>query len=151
MGLLSRARGARDWLGAARLLRRLRAQAGAGAIDPAGPGAPPRPAALRPSEDHQVGSRLGRWRRRSSPPPAGGGLSAAERAAAMRRLDELRAQMTDEQGRAIDAHLAAGAVTVRRLDPRDGYVWEMPGTRVFAIVGVQAFTVRDEPADEQAP
>ena len=27
----------------------------------------------------------------------------------------------------------------------DGYVWEMPGMRVFAIVGVQAFTVEDRP------
>jgi hypothetical protein len=61
----------------------------------------------------------------------------------MRTLTTLREQMAGPQASRIDAHLDAGAVTVRRLRPEDGYVWEMPGMRVFAIVGVQAFSVED--------
>lgn len=44
---------------------------------------------------------------------------------------------------ALDAHLEAGSIGARRLGRPTGYVWEMPGLRVFAIVGVQAFTVED--------
>jgi hypothetical protein len=44
---------------------------------------------------------------------------------------------------AIDASLESGAIAARRLGPADGYVWELPGMRLFAIAGVQAFTVED--------
>ena len=62
----------------------------------------------------------------------------------MRHLEELRQRMSSDRAAAIVDHAGAGRVTVRRLRPEDGYVWEMPGVRVFAIVGVQAFTVEDE-------
>ncbi len=71
-------------------------------------------------------------------------MSARERTAAMRDLETLRSRLDDEQAALIDAALAAGELTVRRLGPHDGHLWEMPGMRVFAIVGVQAFTVEDE-------
>jgi hypothetical protein len=72
-------------------------------------------------------------------------MTAREAAAAMRDLEALRAQMSEEQARRLDAELQAGRVGVRRLRPEDGHLWEMPGMRVFAIVGVRAFTVLDEP------
>jgi len=145
---LERMRRAREWVIAARALRRLGESARRGrALSPTtGPGAPPRPAARpRPAEDRAVRSRLGRWRGGPSRAPARApaALSAAETAAAMRRLETLRAQMAGPQAERIDAHLQREAVVVRRLAPEDGYVWEMPGMRVFAIVGVQAFSVED--------
>lgn len=73
-------------------------------------------------------------------------MSAREREAAMRDLEALRARLGGDQAALIDAALAGGTVAVRRLGPQDGHVWEMPGMRVFAIAGVQAFTVRDEEA-----
>jgi hypothetical protein len=140
-------RRARDWVVAARAMRRLReaaARRGAPLTPSSGPGAPPRPAARpRPAEDRAVRSRLGRWRDRGGRPaaPAPAALTAAEVADAMRTLATLRQQMGEAQGARIDAHLERSEVAVRRLRPEDGYVWEMPGMRVFAIVGVQAFSV----------
>ena len=92
-------------------------------------------------------ARLSRWR---APGPSATGsqpapMTARERASAMRELEALRGRLSGPQAAAIDAGLAAGAVRVRRLGPADGHVWEMPGMRVFAIVGVQAFTVDDDP------
>jgi hypothetical protein len=141
-------RGVQDWLGALRLARRLTGgRARRGRIAAAsGPGAPPRPAARRPADDPALSSRLGRWRGRTAPPASSlpVALTSRETAAAMRDLQALRTRMSPEQAALIDAHLGGGRVTSRRLRPEDGYVWEMPGTRVFAIVGVQAFTVQDE-------
>ena len=62
----------------------------------------------------------------------------------MRDLVALRGRLAGDQAALIDAALADDAVTVRRLGPQDGHLWELPGMRVFAIVGVQAFTVRDD-------
>ncbi|HSJ74004.1 MAG TPA: hypothetical protein VK904_06780, partial [Miltoncostaeaceae bacterium] len=74
---------------------------------------------------------------------AGGGIAPSDAAEAARTLMALRAQMTGPAADAIDAGLETGAIAARRLGPADGYVWEMPGMRLFAIVGVQAFTVED--------
>jgi hypothetical protein len=133
----------REWLLAARLVRRLQRQARA-PISPAGPGTAPRPA-LRPAEDPALRSRLGRWSRREGEREAvpSADLAPADAAEAARTLLALRAQMSGPAAEAIDAHLEAGLIAARRLRPADGYVWEMPGMRVFAIVGVQAFTVED--------
>lgn len=135
MGLL---RDAREWVGA------LRALGGRARR----PGPPPAPAAARrpvarPEDDPALGSALERWKGR--PPISPSGLGADEERAAMAHLEELRGRMPPAQRDAIAAHLAAGAVAVRRLGPQDGYLWEMPGARVFAIVGVQAFSVEDPP------
>jgi len=137
-------REAREWLLAVRLVRRLQRQARRGPISPAGPGAAPRPA-LRPADDPALRSRLGRWSRRDGRREAGpaAALGPADAAEAARTLLALRAQMSGPAAEAIDAHLEAGSIGARRLRPADGYVWEMPGLRVFAIVGVQAFTVED--------
>ena len=86
------------------------------------------------------------WSRRSGRARGGAadaGLTPSDAAEAARTLMALRAQMTGPAAEAIDAHLESGAIDARRLRPGDGYVWEMPGMRVFAIVGVQAFTVED--------
>jgi hypothetical protein len=141
-------REAREWLLTVRSLWRLRSRARRPPTSPAGPGAPPRPMAARPGDDPALRSRLGRWRRRSGSPAAGdsaAGLAPSDAAEAHRALMALRAQMTGATAAAIDAHLASGSIAARRLRPGDGYVWEMPGMRVFAIVGVQAFTVEDRP------
>lgn len=145
MGFL---RGARDTLETLRLLGALRGDAARrGRISPAaGPGAPPKPTARRPEDDPALSAALDRWRERSthgapSPPVA---LTARETAEAMRHLEALRQRMSPDLAAAIAEHTDAGRVAVRRLRPEDGYVWEMPGGRVFAIVGVQAFTVEDE-------
>lgn len=145
MGLLGNAR---ETLATLRLLSGLRGDAARrGEISStAGPGAPPRPTARRPDDDPALSSALDRWRERStqgapSPPVA---LTARETAAAMRHLEDLRGRMSSDRASVIAGHADAGRVTVRRLRPEDGYVWEMPGVRVFAIVGVQAFTVDDE-------
>lgn len=145
MGLIG---GMRDWAGAVATLRRLRARPPARVATGAGPGAPPRPAARRPEDDPALAARLTRWRSpgddvATTPAPV---MTASERAEAMRDLDSLRARLAGPQGAAIDAAVTAGAVGVRRLGPQDGHVWEMPGMRVFAIAGVQAFTV-DDPVD----
>jgi hypothetical protein len=140
--------GAREALATLRLLGGLRSDAARrGRISStAGPGAPPRPAARRPGDDPALTSALDRWRERAthgapSPPVS---LTARETAEAMRHLEDLRQRMSPDRAAAIAEHAGAGRVTVRRLRPEDGYVWEMPGVRVFAIVGVQAFTVEDE-------
>ena len=145
MGLL---RDAREWMAALRLLGGLRRDAARrGRISSAaGPGAPPRPTARRPGDDPALSSALDRWRERSthgapSPPVA---LTARETIEAMRHLEELRQRMSPDRAAALAEGAGAGRVTARRLRPEDGYVWEMPGIRVFAIVGVQAFTVEDE-------
>ena len=145
MGLL---RGARETVATLRLLGGLRGDAARrGRISSAaGPGAPPRPTARRPGDDPALSSALDRWRERSthgapSPPVS---LTPRETGEAMSHLEELRQRMAADQAAAIAGHAGAGRVTVRRLRPQDGYVWEMPGVRVFAIVGVQAFTVEDE-------
>lgn len=141
-------REAREWLLTLRTLRRLRRGARRATIAPAGAGAPPRPPVARPDDDPALRERLGRWSRRSDgagdADPAAG-LTAADAAEAARTLLALRAQMQGAVAEAIDAHLEAGEIGARRLRPADGYVWEMPGLRVFAIVGVQAFTVEDGP------
>jgi hypothetical protein len=100
---------------------------------------------VRPDDDPALRARLGRWSRRSGRPPGApeAELTAADAAEAERTLLALRAQMSGPAAEAIDAHLEAGRIEARRLRPADGYVWEMPGMRVFAIVGVQAFTVAD--------
>lgn len=147
MAFVERVRGIRRWLAAARAVRRLRAGGEVGRIaGTAGPGAPPRPAVQRPREDVALLTRLGRWRNRHGPLPATvpATMTARERVAAMRDLQTLRARVDGDQAALIDAALAAGEVSVRRLGPQDGHLWEMPGMRVFAIVGVQAFTVQDE-------
>jgi hypothetical protein len=64
----------------------------------------------------------------------------------MAQLRDLHARLGGEAADRVGAALAAGEVTVRSLGPQDGHVWELPGMRVFAIVGVQAFTVDDERA-----
>lgn len=135
--------GAKEWVLAVRALWRLQRRARPPA--PAGPGAAPRPAAVRPDDDPALRARLGRWSRRAGATGAdpGPGLGAADAAEAARTLLALRAQMTGAAAEAIDAHMEAGSIDARRLRPADGYVWEMPGMRVFAIVGVQAFTVDD--------
>ncbi len=148
MAILERFRGIRRGLAAARALRGLRG--GGEGVAPSGaqgPGAAPRAAAPRPADDPALRARLGRWRGRGASfpaPAAAAAMTAAERDAAMLQLAELRARLDGEQAALIDAALAGGAVSVRRLGPDDGHLWEMPGMRVFAIVGVQAFTVRDE-------
>ena len=132
----------REWLLAVRSLWRLRRRA---PISPAGPGSRPRPA-VRPDDDPALQERLTRWSHRSAHPGPGApgpGLTEADAAEASRTLLALRAQMSGPAAEAIDAHLDAGRIAARRLQPGDGYVWEMPGMRVFAIVGVQAFTVDD--------
>ena len=95
-------------------------------------------------------TRLTRWRSHEGPVPAPvpAAMTARERAAAMRDLQALRARLGGDQAALIDAALAADEVSVRRLGPQDGHLWELPGMRVFAIVGVQAFTVRDEAPPE---
>lgn len=62
----------------------------------------------------------------------------------MAHLERLRADMAEGPRAPLDARLAAGQVTPRRLGPDDGWVWEMPGMRAFAIAGVRAFTVPHE-------
>ncbi|MEZ0284438.1 MAG: hypothetical protein ACAH79_04300, partial [Thermoleophilia bacterium] len=102
----------------------------------------------RPDDDPALRSRLHGWSRRSGRDPGAGAdaaLTPSDAAEAARTLMALRAQMTGPVADAIDAHLESGAIDARRLGPADGYVWEMPGMRVFAIVGVQAFTVEDRP------
>jgi hypothetical protein len=136
-------REAREWLLTFRTIRRLRRRA---AIAPSGPGAPARPAVRRPDDDPALRSRLRRWSHRSGRADDAGPsaeLSAADAAEAARTLLALRSQMSGPAAEAIDAHLEAGRIAARRLRPADGYVWEMPGFRVFAIAGVQAFTVED--------
>lgn len=147
MAILERVRGTWRWLATARSWRRLRARGTDGRISsPDGPGAPPRPAVRRPDEDPALDTRLTRWRSHEGPlaAPVPATMTARERAGAMRDLQALRARLAGDQAGLIDAALAADAVTVRRLGPQDGHLWEMPGMRVFAIVGVQAFTVQDE-------
>jgi hypothetical protein len=100
----------------------------------------------RPDDDPALRARLGEWRGRPPADGTGATLSPADAGEAERTLLALRAQMTGPAADALEAHLAAGAVAARRLRADDGYVWEMPGMRVFAIVGVQAFTVEDPPA-----
>jgi hypothetical protein len=144
MGVIGRAREIGRWVGTLGALRR--GTRPGGRVDAAaGPGAPPRPAVRRPEDDPALRERLSRWRAPapgadgSGPPP----MTARERTAAMRDLEVLRSRLEGPQAAAIDAALADGSVTVRRLGPGDGHVWELPGMRVFAIVGVQAFTVDD--------
>jgi hypothetical protein len=146
MAIVERVRGIRRWLAAARSVRRLRARGDGGRITTLeGPGAAPRPAARRPDEDPALASRLGRWRVHEGPvASAPAAMTTGERAAAMDDLQTLRGRLDGDQAALIDAALAGGAVSVRRLGPQDGHLWEMPGLRVFAIVGVQAFTVQDE-------
>jgi hypothetical protein len=141
-------RNARETLAALKLVGGLRGDAARrGEISPAaGPGAPPRPAVRRPADDPALSAALDRWRERStqgapSPPVV---LTVRETADAMEHLESLRRRMSSDRAAVIAAHTDAGHVTVRRLRPEDGYVWEMPDGRVFAIVGVQAFTVDDE-------
>lgn len=154
MAIVERVREIRRWLAAARSVRRLRAGGDGGRIATTdSPGAAPRPAGRRPprsaggraGEDVALVSRLGRWRVREGPvatvPSA---MTARERAAAMSDLRTLRGRLDGGQAALIDEALARGDVSVRRLGPQDGHLWEMPGVRVFAIVGVQAFTVQDE-------
>jgi hypothetical protein len=142
-GLLSEAR---EWLLTVRSVRRLRSRARRAPVSPGGPGAPPRPTVARPDVDPAMHARLRRWSRGSAgagaPGPAAE-LTPSDAAEAARTLLALRAQMTGPAAEALDAHLEAGRVEARRLRPADGYVWEMPGMRVFAIAGVQAFTVDD--------
>ena len=147
MGLL---RDAREALATLRLLRGLRRDAARrGEISStAGPGSPsaahgaaprrrPRPQ-LRPRPLARAIHATAPRRRRSPSP----------RARPPRRCAHLRgrcgAGCRPTGPSVIAGHADAGRVTVRRLRPEDGYVWEMPGVRVFAIVGVQAFTVDDE-------
>jgi hypothetical protein len=151
MAIVERLRGIRDGLAAARALGgRLRrggdAPDGAAISGTDGPGAPPRQAARRPDEDPALLARLTRWRSHDGPPAAvvAAVMSSRERSAAMHDLMALRGRLAGDQAALIDAALAEDAVTVRRLGPQDGHVWQLPGMRVFAIVGVQAFTVRDE-------
>jgi hypothetical protein len=140
-------REAREWLLTIRELRRLRSRSRRPPLAAAGPGAPPRPAVTRrPDDDPALRARLGEWRGRTPDDDPGAALSPADAAEAERTLLALRAQMAGPAADALEAHLAAGAVSARRLRPDDGYLWEMPGMRVFAIVGVQAFTVEDPPA-----
>jgi hypothetical protein len=143
-----RARRGLAWRLAAELVRRVRERtAPRGA--PAGAPARPRPA-RRPVRDPALLRRLSGWRRRAGRSERGleVRMTAREAAAAMRNLEGLRAQMSEEQARRLDAELEAGRVSVRRLRPEDGHLWEMQGMRVFAIVGVRAFTVLDEqPSD----
>jgi hypothetical protein len=133
-----------EWALTVRALWRLRRLA---PISPAsGPGAPARAQVRRPDDDPALRSRLRRWSHRSGRPDDAGPpaqLTAADAAEAARTLLALRSQMSGPAAEAIDAHLEAGRIEARRLRPADGYVWEMPGLRVFAIVGVQAFTVED--------
>jgi hypothetical protein len=138
----ARARRGPAWRVAAWLVRRARERFAA--PPPAGP--PGRPPARRPARDPALLRRLAGWRRRAgrAAPGLDVRMTPREAAAAMRDLEGLRAQMSDEQARRLDAQIAAGAVSVRRLRPEDGHLWEMPGMRVFAIVGVRAFTVVDE-------
>jgi hypothetical protein len=141
-------REAREWLLTVRAVRRLRSRARRPPLSPAGPGARPRPMAPRPDDDPALRSRLRGWSRRSGRAPgaaAATALTPSDAAEAARTLMALRAQMTGPAAEAIDAHLESGSIGARRLRPADGYVWEMPGMRVFAIVGVQAFTVEDRP------
>jgi hypothetical protein len=141
-------REAREWLLTVRAIRRLRSRARRPPASAAGPGAPPRPMAARPGDDPALRTRLGRWSRRAGGAPGAaspGALPPSDAAEAERTLLALRAQMTGPAAAAIDAHLESGAIAARRLAPGDGYVWEMPGLRLFAIVGVQAFTVEDRP------
>ncbi len=138
----------REGLGWARTLARGRGRAAA-PRSAEGPGAPPRPAVRRPEDDPALRSRLGRWRSHAppAPPPATTTpLGPREREAAMAQLRDLHARLGGEAAERVGAALAAGEVTVRSLGPQDGHVWELPGMRVFAIVGVQAFTVDDERA-----
>jgi hypothetical protein len=143
LGLL---RQAREWLLTVRAVGRLRSRARRPPRSPTGPGAPPRPMAPRPDDDPALRARLRGWSRRSGRPPGTGeraGLAPADAAEAERTLLALRAQMTGPAAQAIDEGLESGAIAARRLGPADGYVWELPGVRLFAIVGVQAFTVED--------
>jgi hypothetical protein len=146
MAILERVRGTWRWLATARAVRRLRAREGGRISSPEGPGAPPRPAVRRPDDDPALDTRLTRWRSHDAPaaPHVPAAMTSRERAAAMRDLQALRARLAGDQAGLIDAAQAADAVAVRRLGPQDGHLWEMPGLRVFAIVGVQAFTVQDE-------
>lgn len=142
VGLVGSVREAVGW---ARALTRGRRHAAA-PRPTAGPGAPPRPAVRRPDSDPALAARLSRWRAPADRAPAGGApMTARQRAAAMRQLEELRPRLEGRPAEAVSAALAAGEVTVRSLGSADGHVWELPGLRVFAIVGVQAFTVEDEP------
>jgi hypothetical protein len=139
-------REAREWLLTIRALRRLRSRARRAPVPTQSPGARPRPMAPRPDDDPALQARLVTWRRGGSPgpsPAAPGALAPDDAAEAARTLLALRAQMTGATADAIDAALESGTVAARRLAPADGYVWEIPGMRVFAIVGVQAFTVDD--------
>jgi hypothetical protein len=136
-------REAREWLLTVRAVARLRSRARRPPSATGGPGAPPRPMAARPADDPALRARLRGWSRRSGRAPDAVGLAPADAAEAERTLLALRAQMTGPAAGAIDAGLEAGAMAARRLGPDDGYVWEMPGMRLFAIVGVQAFTVED--------
>lgn len=143
---MSLLREAREWLLTVRAVRRLRSRARRPPLTAAGPGARPRPTTPRPGDDPALRSRLRGWSRRSGRAPGAGAdaaLTPSDAAEAARTLMALRAQMTGPAAEAIDAHLESGAIDARRLRPADGYVWEMPGMRVFAIVGVQAFTVED--------
>ena len=143
---MSLLREAREWLLTVRAVRRLRSRARRPPLSAAGPGARPRPTTPRPDDDPALRSRLRGWSRRSGRAPgADAALTPSDAAEAARTLMALRAQMTGPAAEAIDAHLESGAIDARRLGPADGYVWEMPGMRVFAIVGVQAFTVEDRP------
>lgn len=144
MGLIGRAREAGRWIGT---LRRVRG-GGAAPESAAGPGAQPRPAVRRPDDDPALRTRLGRWRAPAADTPATASptpLGAREREAAMRQLAELSERLAGAPADRVAAAIAAGTVTVRSLGPQDGHVWELPGMRVFAIVGVQAFTVDDDP------
>jgi hypothetical protein len=139
-------REAREWLLVLRTLWRLRRGARRSPVAPPEPGAPRRPTVARPDDDPALRARLGRWSRAGGAPggaAAADPLTAADAAEAARTLLALRARMSGPAAEAIDAHLEAGRIGARRLRPADGYVWEMPGLRLFAIVGVQAFTVED--------
>ena len=144
MGVIGRVRETGRWISTLRRARR------GGSPRPApGPGAPPRPAVRRPDDDPALSTRLGRWRSPSPPePPAATStpLGPRERAAAMAQLSDLASRLSGNPAERVGAALAEGSVTVRSLGPQDGHVWELPGMRVFAIVGVQAFTVDDDPA-----
>lgn len=140
MGVIGRVREAGRWIGTVRRAR------GRGATPQAldAPGAPPRAAVRRPDEDPALEARLDRWRAPGPAPEAPAqAMGARERTAAMADLEALRARLDGEPAAMIDAALAAGQVTVRSLGPEDGHVWVLPGMRVFAIAGVQAFTVDD--------
>ncbi len=142
-GLLSEVR---EWLLTVRSVQRLRSRARRAPVPGGGPGAPPRPTVVRPDDDPALRAGLRRWSRRSARPGAPGaaaGLAPSDAAEAARTLMALRAQMSGAAAETLDAHLESGRVEARRLRPADGYVWEMPGMRVFAIAGVQAFTVDD--------